>query len=715
VRLPSRRLNALTRFLPLPTTHQTGSATVITTYTYDALDRLTIRNYNDGSTPQASYFYDQPLVWGATLTNPIGRLTQTAAAGGFAEAVFSYDPMGRISNQWQCTPVNCGVGAFPVAYTYDLAGNLTSASNGAGVTISYQIDGAGRFTKVTSSLVDAQHPATLFTVDPSIGYFPNGALRKAAFANGLTQSNVYNNRLQPCLLDVNSSNVTLQTCLDSTPAGNVLDLWMGYGSTNNNGNILNWNATGVQSFARTYTYDSLNRLSTLSDSVAAQSCRGATWSYDAWGNRNDQTGTVGTCFNFHQTANAQNRLNGFSYDAAGNLLNDGVHNYTYDAENRITQVDGGGTAAYVYDADGRRVSKVAGSQKDYVYNSEGQVVSEWSPGCGSGCWGAGYVYAGGGMLAQYRNGTTYFVHKDHLGSQRLLTDLSHNNYDSLDFMPFGEQTAGDTGTRFKFTGKERDGESGNDYFGARYYASTMGRFMTSDSARYSGLTDPQSLNLYSYVGNHPTFLIDPDGRCWQWAQKLCDAAHNVGQRFDNLFHGEGFRTDRGVEDNAHRHNAERRQQEVNGSAAGRLGQRYGEFHRNWDRWWAAHDCENNPMGGCGLGPSLASLGVYTRPTRTLFRAVSRAEFEDIQKTGKFRASPGGVESKYFYPTLEQAEKMGGRMYGEDYGVVVGNFPESAMEGPFSVATEGDVFTVPNENLDLARPAVEVPLEPEIPE
>jgi RHS repeat-associated protein len=264
---------------------------------------------------------------------------------------------------------------------------------------------------------------------------------------------------------------------------------------------------------------------------------------------------------------------------------------------------------------------------------------------------------------------------------------------------------------------ERDDENSADldYAIGRYYDLRLGRFLTPDSARYSGLSDPQSLNLYSYVGNHPTFLIDPDGRCWQWAQKLCDAAKNIGQRFDNLFHGEGFRTDQGVENYAHQHNAERRQQEVNGSTAGRLGQRSGEFHRNWDRWWAAHDCENS-MGGCGLAPSLASLGVYTRPTRTLFRAVSRAEFEDIQKTGKFRASPGGAESKYFYPSLEQAEKMGERMYGEDYGVVVGDFPESAVEGPFPVATEGDVFTVPNENLELARPAVEVPLDtPEIPE
>jgi RHS repeat-associated protein len=68
-----------------------------------------------------------------------------------------------------------------------------------------------------------------------------------------------------------------------------------------------------------------------------------------------------------------------------------------------------------------------------------------------------------------------------------------------------------------FTGKERDAESGNDYFGARYYASTMGRWLSPDwSAKvmpvpYAKLDDPQSLNLYSYVGNNPLARIDPDG------------------------------------------------------------------------------------------------------------------------------------------------------------------------------------------------------------
>jgi len=70
-----------------------------------------------------------------------------------------------------------------------------------------------------------------------------------------------------------------------------------------------------------------------------------------------------------------------------------------------------------------------------------------------------------------------------------------------------------------FTGKERDSESGNDYFGARYYASSMGRFMSPDwSAKeepvpYATMDDPQSLNLCAYVRNNPLARTDPDGHC----------------------------------------------------------------------------------------------------------------------------------------------------------------------------------------------------------
>jgi RHS repeat-associated protein len=76
---------------------------------------------------------------------------------------------------------------------------------------------------------------------------------------------------------------------------------------------------------------------------------------------------------------------------------------------------------------------------------------------------------------------------------------------------------------YHFTGKERDSESGLDYFGARYYSSNMGRWMSPDCSKtpegvpYANLSDPQSLNLYGYVHNNPLSKNDPDGHDW------CDA------------------------------------------------------------------------------------------------------------------------------------------------------------------------------------------------
>ena len=64
-----------------------------------------------------------------------------------------------------------------------------------------------------------------------------------------------------------------------------------------------------------------------------------------------------------------------------------------------------------------------------------------------------------------------------------------------------------------FTGKQRDSESGLDYFEARYNESTIGRFMTPDPSGKDAARpdDPQTWNMYAYVGNNPTTNVDPDG------------------------------------------------------------------------------------------------------------------------------------------------------------------------------------------------------------
>ncbi|HUY81589.1 MAG TPA: RHS repeat-associated core domain-containing protein [Acidobacteriaceae bacterium] len=114
---------------------------------------------------------------------------------------------------------------------------------------------------------------------------------------------------------------------------------------------------------------------------------------------------------------------------------------------------------------------------------------------------------------------------DQLGSTRLITAVNQSIVDNMDYEPFGQQTAGGSATTHKFTGKQRDGEDGLDYFGARYYSSSMGRFMSPDwSSRpegvpYAQLDNPQSLNLYGYVGNDPVDRVDPDGHFMTLAEE----------------------------------------------------------------------------------------------------------------------------------------------------------------------------------------------------
>jgi RHS repeat-associated protein len=134
-----------------------------------------------------------------------------------------------------------------------------------------------------------------------------------------------------------------------------------------------------------------------------------------------------------------------------------------------------------------------------------------------------YAYAGGALIATYDpGGQLLFRFTDWLGTLRATADCAGNLAGTCAGLPYGASfclaTQPDT---HHFTGKERDAESGNDYFGARYYASSMGRFLSPDwSAQqdpvpYANLGYPQTLNLYSYAGNNPLVRTDPDGHFWQ--------------------------------------------------------------------------------------------------------------------------------------------------------------------------------------------------------
>ncbi|HKD79396.1 MAG TPA: hypothetical protein VKH81_06850 [Candidatus Angelobacter sp.] len=167
-----------------------------------------------------------------------------------------------------------------------------------------------------------------------------------------------------------ATNSTLPgNCLDAAH-GNVLDLGYDFhagngtsGSGTDNGNVFGITNYKDASRSQSFTYDPLNRL--LSAQNAGTDCSAATvngkteywgnsYTYDAWGNLLAKSVTKCSAENAVFTMNGKNQFLYYPYDAAGNMLNDGLYSYTFDQENRITGANG-----YVYDGDGNRVEKVS--------------------------------------------------------------------------------------------------------------------------------------------------------------------------------------------------------------------------------------------------------------------------------------------------------------------------------------------------------------------
>lgn len=173
----------------------------------------------------------------------------------------------------------------------------------------------------------------------------------------------------------------------------------------------------------------------------------------------------------------------------------------------------------------------------YAWDSGG-VIAEYSPvGANSLQWNKGYVYLGGRLLASLTNNSgtvlTQFQHPDRLGT-RLTTDTSGTVLSENVNLPFGasmpnaialngsgQPTQGEgylpsgasQSTKKRFTSYDRSVMTGLDYAVNRHYSSMQGRFTQIDPIEMTAanLTDPQTLNLYSYCSNDPINLTDPDG------------------------------------------------------------------------------------------------------------------------------------------------------------------------------------------------------------
>ncbi len=399
---------------------KTDANGVTMSYNYDALNRLLSKTASDGSVAD-TYTYDQS----SAGTNEIGRLSM-ADHSGAAGNTFSYDPMGRVSSGTYYTPKSNGWQPS-VGVGYDLAGNPTTITYPDGNQITQVFDTAGRLASVINNGSGVSYIS-------GITYTPAGAESTFTLGNGVSQTDVYNSRLQPCRTTVKNPLLASRPGSGtggpvggpvSVNAGDILDRESFYNPSastncgseaNNNGNIWsivdNLNTGWTQSFG----YDGLNRLTSAFRSDGGYN---HTYHYDSFGNMavtdnlhsNPVWGVDPATNQLLQnpvagvTDGYGHPLNNYTYDNAGNMVSSGSfpvgHAYQYNALNQINCVDCGNggsnpTAVYTYNGDDERVYKqTATDWSQYVYFN-GQVMAEQAS---PGTW-SDYIYANGQKIAK---------------------------------------------------------------------------------------------------------------------------------------------------------------------------------------------------------------------------------------------------------------------------------------------------------------------------
>jgi RHS repeat-associated protein len=312
------------------------------------------------------------------------------------------------------------------------------------------------------------------------------------------------------------------------------------------GNVASYNDSVMGSW--TFGYDPLNRLVTAQNTAVTGASAQflddyGCWKYDNFGNREYESMSTTACTSNPPliswasfTTTNTNRMDSTSinsnqatngYDVAGNVIYDGNNKYLYDPEGRVCaawNITSGSATGYIYDAEGVRVAKGNitnwGSCDPAVNGAANHLTNIYALGPnneqftetnGSGNWQHTNVWGGGKPLATYDSVGLHFYIDDPLGSRRVEANYAGVTQEDCLSGPYGDfESCLPTPTEHLFTGKERDAESGNDYFEARYLGSSMGRFLSPDPVGGS-LANPQTLNKYAYVLNNPLTNTDPTG------------------------------------------------------------------------------------------------------------------------------------------------------------------------------------------------------------
>ena len=272
-----------------------------------------------------------------------------------------------------------------------------------------------------------------------------------------------------------------------------------------------YNASNVEAYTRTYRYDKVGNIQSLVQSVNGGFTRN---------------------FNYASGKNilediedgSSSNIQSFTYDDNGNMITAGSNrNYVWDyADRMIAYYNQAGTsepsvyAHYLYDAGGQRVKKVvrnSGGTYDTIVYIDG--IFEYRTNA-TDEQNLVHIMDDQSRIARVRYGddfgdtsdTTVYNVEDHLGSLTLRLSSTGTVVDREEFYPFGDSSLRTFDKkRYRYTGKEKDAESGLYFYGERFYAAWTCRFISVDPlAGYFPFYTP-----FNYAGNKPIGKVDIDG------------------------------------------------------------------------------------------------------------------------------------------------------------------------------------------------------------
>jgi RHS repeat-associated protein len=291
----------------------------------------------------------------------------------------------------------------------------------------------------------------------------------------------------------------------------------------------------MRNYTEFYEYDSVGNFTSI-----RHAADGGSWtrSYDYSEDSLIEVGKQSNRLTRTTIGNGLNHIERYRYDAHGNMTRmphlggaDPGSNMHWDYRDQLREVDlgGGGTAYYVYDGGGQRVRKVIDSQNgarrnERIYLGGFEIYREY------GSTGVTleretlHIMDDKQRIAMVETRTLptgndpaprqliRYQFGNHLGSASLELDNHAQIISYEEYTPYGStsyqamRSVTETSKRYRYTGKERDEESGFYYHGARYYAPWLGRWTTADPI---GIAD--GTNLYQYTRSRPVQFTDPSG------------------------------------------------------------------------------------------------------------------------------------------------------------------------------------------------------------